>query len=337
MRRADRGSGTLDPVTGAERAADGAGAGGSGVGGAGAGSPGADLDRDAAVAAARPHLLGLAYRMLGTRADAEEAVQETYVRWYRMTPQERAAIVSPQAWLTRVAGRVCLDVLGSARARREQYVGEWLPEPLPGTSPVTATGPGDPADRVTLDDAVSGALLVVLETLTPAERVAFVLHDVFGLPFADIAEAVGRTPAASRQLATSARRKVDAHRALGTPPSEHAAVTRAFAAAAAGGDLGALVALLDPAVELRSDGGGIVSAARRPVVGADHVGRFLAGVMAKNPGARLETARSLGGPVLVLRDGGQVRGVVSLGVADGAVVDVWIVLNPEKLGAWAAV
>jgi RNA polymerase sigma-70 factor (ECF subfamily) len=292
----------------------------------------------AAVAGERRHLLALAYRMLGTLADAEEAVQETYVRWYRMDPQDRAAVVSPRAWLTRVAGRVCLDLLGSARARRERYVGEWLPEPLPGGAPLAGAPQPDPADRVTLDESVGSALLVVLERLTPAERVAFVLHDVFGTPFDEIAEAVGRTPAATRQLASSARRKVRAHRALGTAPAELARVTRAFAAAAAGGDLGTLVALLDPAVELRSDGGGIVSAARRPVVGADHVARFLVGIVTKNPWLRVEPAASVDGPVLAIRDGaGAVRGVVSLGVAAGAVVDVWIVMNPEKLGAWTGV
>lgn len=299
---------------------------------------GDDTELVAAVAGERRHLLALAYRMLGTLADAEEAVQETYVRWYRMDPVDRAAVVSPRAWLTRVAGRICLDMLGSARARRERYVGEWLPEPLPGAVPLAGAPAPDPADRVTLDESVGSALLVVLEQLTPAERVAFVLHDVFGTPFDEIAEAVGRTPAATRQLASSARRKVQAHRALGTAPAELEGVTRAFAAAAAGGDLGALVALLDPRVELRSDGGGHVSAARRPVVGADHVARFLLGIAAKNPWLRLEHAASVDGPVLLFRDGeGAVRGVLSLGVAGGAVAHVWIVMNPEKLGAWAGV
>ena len=161
----------------------------------------------------RRNLLGLAYRMLGTVSDAEDAVQESYVRWYRQTEAERAAIENPGAWLTRVASRVCLDMLGSARARRERYVGEWLPEPVPGASPIAASVAVDPLDRVTLDDSVSTALLVVLESLTPAERVAFVLHDVFGVPFAEIAHAVGRTPDAARQLASQARRRVRARRA----------------------------------------------------------------------------------------------------------------------------
>ena len=171
------------------------------------------------VEADRRRLLALSYRMLGTVSEAEDAVQETYLRWYRLGEAERAAIANPQGWLTRVAGRVCLDLLGSARARREHYVGPWLPEPVPadmflGTAPapgrsVTApVPPPDPLDRVILDDAVSMALLVVLEVMTAAERVTFVLHDVFAMPFPEIAEVVGRSPAAVRQLATSARRRV---------------------------------------------------------------------------------------------------------------------------------
>jgi RNA polymerase sigma-70 factor (ECF subfamily) len=128
----------------------------------------------------RRHLMALAFRMLGTVAEAEDAVQETYARWYRMSQDDRDAIEVPRAWLTRVASRVCLDVLASARVRHEQYVGPWLPEPVPPTA--FAEGQPDPLDRVTLDESISTALLVVLESMTPAERVAFVLHDVFALP-----------------------------------------------------------------------------------------------------------------------------------------------------------
>jgi len=159
----------------------------------------------------RRRLIDLAYRLLGSLAEAEDAVQETYTRWYAMSPQQQAAIASPAAWLTKVAGRVCLDLLGSARARRERYVGEWLPEPVPSAAAWTTghgESMGDPADRVTLDESITMAFLVVLEAMTPAERVAFVLHDVFGYPFADVAEVVGRTPAACRQLASSARRRL---------------------------------------------------------------------------------------------------------------------------------
>ena len=280
----------------------------------------------------RRHLFGLAYRMLGTAADAEDAVQETYVRYYRLSEADRAAIVERRAWLTRVAGRVCLDVLGSARRRREHYVGEWLPEPLPAH----AEGSPDPLERVGLDESVSTALLVVLETLTPAERVAYVLHEVFAVPWAEVADIVGRSPAACRQLAASARRRIREGRAVATPRDRHDAVVRAFVAACRGGDLSALLAVLDPAVELRSDGGGVVTAARRPVLGADRVARFVLGTVAKNPETAVVERATGDGAGLVLERAGAVVGVVSLGVVGDAVSDVWIVLNPEKLGAWAA-
>ena len=158
-----------------------------------------------AVISERRRLINLAYRLLGSLAEAEDAVQETYARWYAMTPAQQDAIASPGAWLTTVASRICLDLLGSARARRERYVGEWLPEPLPEQAGWPGGGPVDPADRVTLDESVSMAFLVVLDAMTPAERVALILHDVFGYPFADVAQITGRTPAACRQLASAAR------------------------------------------------------------------------------------------------------------------------------------
>jgi len=288
---------------------------------------------DAEVAGERRHLVSLAYRMLGTIAEAEDAVQETYARWYRMTPERRDAIDVPRAWLTRVASRVCLDVLDSARVRRERYVGQWLPEPVPAFA-FSGAPDADPLDRVTLDDSVSTALLVVLESMTPAERVVFVLHDVFALPFDEIATTVGRSPAACRQLATSARRRVEGSRARAVPRREHDEVVRAFAAATRSGDLQALIGALDPQVVLRSDGGGVVTAARRPVFGADRVARFLLGVLQKNPSTEVleqDTADGLG---FALWDEGRIIGVVTMDVAGGAVTDVRIVLNPAKLSLW---
>lgn len=286
-----------------------------------------------AVMAERRRLIALAYRMLGTLEEAEDAVQETYLRWYRLSEEERAAIGNPQGWLTRVASRICLDVLKSARARREQYVGEWLPEPVPAG--LLGAGPApDPVDRVTLDDTVSTALLVVLDAMTPAERVAFVLHDVFGLPFTEIATIVGRSPAAVRQLASSARRRVVDHRGLVAPPDEHDAVVRAFVAAAAGGNLEALTRLLDPSVTLRSDGGGVVSAALNPVVGPMHVARFVLGVLRKRPTWAIAEQVTADGLGLTLADGGEVRAVVNLRVIGGLVTDVWMVVNPGKLTGW---
>jgi RNA polymerase sigma-70 factor (ECF subfamily) len=282
----------------------------------------------------RRGLIGLAYRMLGTVADAEDAVQETYVRWYRLTDDERAAIRNPAAWLTRVASRVCLDMLGSARARRESYVGEWLPEPVPAGSLIAASAPLDPLDRVTLDESVSTALLVVLESLTPAERVAFVLHDVFGVPFAEIAETVGRTPDAARQLASQARRRVRERRAGAATREEHDAVARAFAAAAATGDLAALVAILDPDVVLRADGGGLVSAARRPVFGADRVARFLLGLPHLLPEAEVAPTLTADGLAFLVTVDGRADSVMSLVVTGGRVTAVHMVRNPDKLTLW---
>lgn len=313
------------------------------------------------VTAERRRLLALAYRMLGTTGEAEDAVQETYVRWYRMSDAERAAIANPAGWLTRVAGRVCLDLLGTARARRERYVGPWLPEPLPagyfaagagsgagpaasaatgsasvGTGSVTAPAgvADDPLDRVTLDDEVSSALLVVLESMTPAERVAFVLHDVFAVPFPEIAEIVGRSPAAVRQSAASARRRVADARSRSVARAEHDRVVAAFGAAVASGDLTALVSVLDPEVVLRSDGGGVVSAARRPIVGADKVARALLGLLEKNPDAEIEPRQTTDGAGFAVRQAGQIVTVVNLNVVAGRVADVWAVVNPEKLRVW---
>src|ERR671931_1479298 len=168
----------------------------------------------------RRQLINLAYRLLGSLAEAEDAVQETYARWYAMSAQQQDAIENPGAWLTTVASRICLNLLGSARARRETYVGEWIPEPLPEPAEWAGGRPGsgtaDPADRVSLDESVSMAFLVVLESMTPAERVAFILHDVFRYSFDEVAEIVGRTPAACRQLAASARRRIRASQASAT-------------------------------------------------------------------------------------------------------------------------
>src|SRR6202012_3538214 len=184
----------------------------------GGGRPDPGLD---AIMSERRQLINLTYRLLGSLAEAEDAVQEAYARWYALSAPQRDEIESPGAWLTTVASRICLNLLGSARARRETYVGEWIPEPLPdstewGTGRPSG-GPADPADRVTLDESVSMAFLVVLDSMTPAERVAFVLHDVFGYRFPEVGKITGRTPAACRKLASSARHRVRAARGPATP------------------------------------------------------------------------------------------------------------------------
>ncbi|MFD1713435.1 RNA polymerase sigma factor SigJ [Amnibacterium flavum] len=282
----------------------------------------------------RRHLLGVAYRMLGTLHDAEDAVQDAFARWYRLTPGERAAIAVPGAWLTKVTGRIALDMLGSARARRERYVGEWLPEPVPATALTSASHSGDPLDAVAHDDSVSMALLVVLESLTPAERVAFVLHDVFAVPFDEIAEIVGRTPQACRTLASSARRSIRDRRERESGSAAHRRVIEEFWAASRSGRLDALIAVLDPDVVTRSDGGGKVSAALNPVRGADRVARFLLGILAKQSElvATLEPVGDRTG--FVFRRDGVVTSVVTANVRGDVVTDVWIVLNPDKLDAW---
>jgi len=283
----------------------------------------------------RQHLLNVAFRMLGTMHDAEDAVQETYARWYRLTEAERAAIEVPAAWLTRVTSRICLDMLGSARARREQYVGEWLPEPLSGTSLSQGLIGTDPLEHATLDDSVTMALLVVLESLSPAERVSFVLHDVFSMPFDEIAEIVGRTPQACRKLASSARAHVRDRRRHEATPADHTAVVRAFWDACQTGDVSALLPLLDPDVVARSDGGGRVRAALNPVVGADRVARFLLGVLAKSTDVIPSMETIAGRTGVVFRQNGEVWGTGTFNIRHGRIVDVWVTLNPDKLVSWA--
>jgi RNA polymerase sigma factor (sigma-70 family) len=287
----------------------------------------------------RRRLTSLAYRMTGTLADAEDVVQETYVRWYRMTDAERAGILNPAGWLTTVASRISLDLLTSARRRREQYVGQWLPEPVPldlfvGGERVTASVVDDPLERVALDDSVSTALLVVLESMTPAERVAFVLHDIFDVPFPEIAEILARSSAAVRQLATAARRHVRENRTSVVPRAEHDRVVRAFQHASRSGGIEQLLRVLAPDVELHSDGGGVVRAALNVVSGADRVARFLLGIAAKRPDMRLEEIETGDGLAFLFREYGEVVSVVNLSVADDAVTRIWIMMNPHKLSHW---
>jgi RNA polymerase sigma factor (sigma-70 family) len=287
----------------------------------------------------RRRLLNLAYRLLGSLADAEDAVQETYARWYAMPHQQQQAIESPGAWLTTVASRICLDLLGSARARRERYVGQWLPEPLPDPTqwpsgpPAAATA--DPADRITLDESVSMAFLVVLDAMTPAERVAFILHDVFGYPFADIAQIVGRTPAACRQLASSARRRSRAWPAPAAPTARQAGIVRAFKQALEAGDIGALIGLLDPDANLIADGGGLVSAALRPVQGGEQIARYLADLAGRAPGNVRFLERGVNGqPGLVAQQDGVTVTVFAFDVAGDRITHIWAMRNPDKLRPW---
>ena len=268
-------------------------------------------------------LFGIAYRMLGSVTEAEDAVQETFLRY---SAAQAGTITEPRAWLTTVVSRVCIDRLRSAQRRRETYVGPWLPEPL-------LVDDDDPADRVAMAESLSLAFLVVLESLSPQERVAFVLHDVFGLPFDEVAEVLGKSSAAVRQLASRARRHVQERRPrFEADPQARERVAEAFLAACAGGRLEDVLALLAPDVVLTSDGGGRVSAARRPVVGADAVARFLTGLL-RQAGGRLRVRRLLvnGSPGAVLEVDGYEPTVVALDIADGRVAAVSMVRNPDKL------
>lgn len=275
----------------------------------------------------RPRLLRLAYSQLGSLADAEDVVQDA---WLRLQRADAAAIADLTAWLVTVVSRLALDALGSARVRRERYVGPWLPEPL--VDPVSDGA--DPADRVTLDETVSHALLFVLERLSPAERTAFVLHDIFGYSFEEVADVVGRTPAAARQLASRARRHVvdQRPRQSGTREQQQRAV-EAFAVAAAGGDLDALLAVLDPEVVMRSDGGGRVQAARKPLVGADRVSRALVALARTYAGqseVRLVDVNGLPGLLVVNREDGQLS-VIAFTVDAGQITTIHLQRNPDKL------
>jgi RNA polymerase sigma-70 factor, ECF subfamily len=275
----------------------------------------------------RGYLTAVAYRMLGTLADAEDAVQETYLRFARVDTTE---IREPRGWLTTTLSRICLDHIGSARSRREQYVGPWLPEPVVGID--LGVGPLAPEDRVTLDESVSMAMLVLLESLSPAERTAFVLHDVLSVPYDEIADTVGRSEPACRQLVSRARAHVrDRSPRFTVDAAQQSEAVGAFLAACADGRVESLVGVLAPDVVLRSDGGGVVSGvARQPVIGADNVARLLLGVASKHA-AFPWTCRVNGGAGLVFEGADGVVGVMGFTVADQRITEIDFVVNPEKL------
>ncbi|RKQ84884.1 RNA polymerase sigma-70 factor (ECF subfamily) [Solirubrobacter pauli] len=271
----------------------------------------------------RPYLRRVAYGVLGSLVDAEDVVQDA---WFRLQRVERSEIDDLRAYLAQVVARRALDVLGSARMRRETYVGPWLPEPV--VDGLT------PEDRLTLDESISLALLVVLEKLSPAERTAFVLHDVFGYSFGEVGRVVGRGEAAVRQLASRARRHVESEGARFDPsPEEHREVFSAFTSALEGGDVRDLVALLDPDVVMVSDGGGIVNASRTPLLGADRVARALIASRDHNP-LTLRPVTVNGRAGLIARDARDgTLTVLSISVRDGHITRVHIIRNPEKLGS----
>ncbi len=275
-----------------------------------------------AFAAQRARLLRLAYGTLGSVAEAEDVVQEAWLRLDRL--EDPGEIRDLPAWLSRVVGRLALDALRRRRHRNELYVGDWLPEPI-------VTDDADPADRVTLNESVTMALLIVLEQLTPAERTAFVLHDVFGMGFDDVGAVVGRTPAAVRQLAARARRHVDGA-APRRPVSRdvHRQVIDAFATACANGDLETLLTTLDDSVVWRADGGGHVPTIGKPLHGRDRVAKALLGFARRAPRA-VAFPLINGWPGIVLRDADGVLNVLAFTVEERRITSIASIRNPDKL------
>ena len=274
----------------------------------------------------RRYVLNIAYRMLGSVTDAEDVVQEAFARLVR---EDLDLIDDVRGWLVVVVTRLCLDQLRSARAKREAYVGPWLPEPVveaPGVEP-------DPADRITLDDSVRLALLVVLERLSAAERGAFVLHDVFGFSFEDVATILGRTPEASRQLATRARRRIGDETGparFAVDPTELRRIADRFIEASSNGDFDALKDVLDPNVSGWTDTGGVVGAPRAAVVGRDNVARrFL--VFLEQFGARLAPMPVNGEPGVLVFQGDHLLAVIAFETGDGLITRIHSIANPAKL------
>ena len=274
----------------------------------------------------RRYLGAVAYRMLGSLADAEDVLQEAWLRWREV---DHAMVESPRAYLTTVVTRLCYDQLGSARARREAYFGEWLPEPVVDEAPT-------PEARAELGEEVSYAVMALLERLSPAERAAFVLHDVFGVDFPLIASALDRSETAARQLASRARRQIKEDSPRRTVDrAAHRQAVEAFAAAVGRGDIMGLMKVLDPETVWHSDGGGIVRAGARPVFGAQKVGRLVAGLVKRFfvPGSAAVLVTVNGEPgVAVYAPDGMPIGIIGFCVEDsGLITATHVVVNPEKL------
>ncbi|MBT2388161.1 MULTISPECIES: RNA polymerase sigma-70 factor [Streptomyces] len=280
----------------------------------------------------RPVLTGVAYRMLGRVADAEDVVQDAWLRW---SADDRSDVREPRGFLVRITTRLAIDRLRHVQSRREAYVGPWLPEPI-----ATDFGPTlpDTAERAVLAESVSLAVLVVLESLSPLERAVFVLREAFGFPYGEIATTLERSEAAVRQLAGRARRHVAERKPrYDVDPGERRDLTERFLAAASGGDLDALLTLLAPDVRLVGDSGGKAKAPLRVLQSADKVGRFLFAV-AKEPIEELDV-RLLeinGAPALLVLSAGKPDSVLQLEVLDGRVQCVYVIRNPDKLASLAA-
>jgi RNA polymerase sigma-70 factor (TIGR02957 family) len=272
----------------------------------------------------RSLLFTVAYEMLGSAADAEDVVQETWLRWADLGAAARTDVRDPRAYLVRIITRQALNRLRTLARRREDYVGEWLPEPLL-TSP-------DVAEDVELAESVSFAMLTVLETLDPCERAVFVLREVFETPYDEIAEAIGKTPAAVRQIAHRARVHVAARRPrVRVSRAEQETVVERFLAAIRGGNLQELMDVLAPDVVAVSDGGGIVAAARRPVKGATRVAPLLGSLVRLSVDFEAMPIWLNGAPAVRLDLNGELNAVASLVIEDGRITRIYAVQNPQKL------
>ncbi|MFI1393924.1 RNA polymerase sigma-70 factor [Streptomyces sp. NPDC020681] len=280
----------------------------------------------------RPLLTGVAYRMLGRAADAEDVVQDAWLRW---SADERDDVLEPRGYLVRITTRLAIDRLRQAQSRREAYVGPWLPEPI-----ATDFGPAlpDTAERAVLAESVSLAVLVVLEALSPLERAVFVLREAFGFPYGEIATTLERSEAAVRQLAGRARRHVEERKPrFDVDPAERRDLTERFLAAAAGGDLDALLTLLAPDVRLVGDSGGKAKAPLRVMESADKVGRFLFAVAKEPvPGLDFRFVEVNGAPALIVLTAGKLDSVIQLEILDGRIQCVYIIRNPDKLTSLAS-
>ncbi|MGW7207404.1 RNA polymerase sigma-70 factor [Streptomyces sp. NPDC054837] len=280
----------------------------------------------------RPVLVGVAYRMLGRVADAEDVVQEAWLRW---SGADRSEVREPRGYLVRVTTRLAIDRLRQVKARNEAYVGPWLPEPY-----VTDFGDmvPDTAERAVLADSVSLAVLVVMESLSPLERAVFVLREAFGYPYAEIATMLDRGEAAVRQLSGRARKHVEERRPrYDVDPAQRRDLTERFLAAAAEGDLQGLMSMLAPDVRLVGDSGGKSRAPLRVIETADKVGRFLVGAARKGvPDMSFRFLELNGGPALLLLSGDKPDSVFQLDVVDGRIQSVYVVRNPDKLQSLAA-
>lgn len=282
--------------------------------------------RDDVFEAHRAHLMALAYRMTGSVADAEDIIQEAYLRW---EGAERDSVRNPRAFLSKTVTRLCLDSLTSARSRRESYVGPWLPEPVLGEGAMAVD------DATELAQDISMALMMALERLSPAERAAFLLHDVFDSSYAEIAAALGRSKAACRQLVSRARGRVQAARPRYTPSTEeHTELVRAFGAAILSGDIGALQEVIADDAVLFPDGGGRVLSALRPIYGSERVARFFFGVLKKFPlGASAQVLEETinGALGFYIEEDGRPVQTISFEARDGRITSIYVVRNPDKL------